>query len=78
MTRTENEAKWHLRFIDRTHDTELYKLGHEADPELSDKIFSREYFKHKDYKRAEETARINVIWRGFEIKSNSPMLAEYR
>jgi hypothetical protein len=77
MKTDETRAIWRYRFIDRTHDLELLKVGKDADIELYDRVYLREWHKHKDHERAENTAKINLIWRGFEELCDSLMLAKY-
>ncbi len=74
----ETQKLWKQRFIDRTHDAELYRIGNDADPKLSAKIFYREWHEHADYERAENMSKTWVIWLGHETMTDSVMLEKYR
>ena len=76
-TSVNEEELWRSRFINRTHDLELYRAGALADPDLHNRVYTREYRLHKDYADAVNTAKTHVIWLGFEVLSNSVMLAKY-
>ena len=77
MNTSVNEEVWRSRFINRTHDTELYRIGALSDPELFHRVYTREYRLHKDYADAVNTAKTHVVWLGFETMTQSRMLAKY-
>lgn len=84
MPTEESKKIWKLRFVDRTHDSDFYIAGNEADPTLQGRVYNLTWDrtpKMKDaarHKNAMEISRRWVLWLGFETLCDSPMLEKYR